>query len=154
MTKCSNAVSPSSLRISMVLGLLVSYLPMGGGAFASDGGGGGIPGIEVQQAQVGVTKFCSASSGSPGYMPQCDKVSEGCTKTALGQGKEKSPDSNGDCAAGQLKVQRFNASAERQMVCLDVSGCGSNVALCQRWNSTDKVVRYSCVTNSAFVGGK
>jgi|GEM_PF-2834404 len=103
------------------------------------------------QVSVGVIKFCSAANGSPGYMPQCDKIdTSSCTVTALGTGKEKSPDSNGDCTAGQLKVQRFNASAERETVCLDVSACGSNVALCQRWVTRDKTVRYSCVTNSAI----
>ena len=139
--------------IQGLLGLLACSALLGPVSFGSDGtvvGGMGMV-REATQSRLGTIKFCSAASGSPGYMPQCDKIdTSSCTVTALGTGKEKSPDSNGDCTAGQLKVQRFNASAQRETVCLDVSACGSNVALCQRWVTRDKTVHYSCVTNSAI----
>jgi len=109
----------------------------------------------IRETASGVTtytpfKSCSAASGSPGYMPQCDKITDSnCTTRMLNNDKEKSPDSNGDCSAGQLKVQRFTANAERETVCLDVSACGSNVALCQRWGVSKKI-QYSCVTTKFF----
>ncbi len=138
--------------ICNVLGLFAGLVLLESASFGADASGGSI--VDNVRAAGGgriSLKFCSSASGSPGYMPQCSKIdTSSCTVTALGTGKEKSPDSNGDCTAGQLKVQRFNASAERETVCLDVSACGSNVALCQRWSENDKTVRYSCVTNSAI----